>query len=169
QEIEEKSHELELASRHKSEFLANMSHELRTPLHAILGYTELIQDEIYGDVPPKIAEVLGRVEQSGRHLLGLINAVLDLSKIEAGQLTLALTDYSLADVIQLAVASVESLAAEKQLAVHVDVAPDLPVAHGDERRISQVVLNLVGNAIKFTESGHVRVKATASDGQFVVA
>ncbi len=85
-EIEQKSHELQIASQHKSQFLANMSHELRTPLNAILGYTELIVDQIYGKVPEKIRDVLERVQKSGRHLLGLINDVLDLSKIEAGQL-----------------------------------------------------------------------------------
>jgi signal transduction histidine kinase len=169
QEIEQKSRELEIASQHKSEFLANMSHELRTPLNAILGYTELIQDGIYGDVPEKITEVLDRVEQSGRHLLGLINAVLDLSKIEAGQLTLTYSDYSLAEVVQIAVSSVESLAAAKNLDLHVDLAPDLPIGRGDERRISQVVLNLVGNAIKFTDSGSVRISATRSDDHFVVS
>ena len=98
-EIQEKSHQLEIASRHKSQFLANMSHELRTPLNAILGYTELIQDNIYGEVPEKIREVMARVQHSGRHLLGLINDVLDLSKIEAGQLTLALSDYSMSGVV----------------------------------------------------------------------
>jgi GAF domain-containing protein len=169
QELEEKNRALELAGRHKSQFLANMSHELRTPLNAILGYTELIQDGIYGDTPARISEVLERVEQSGRHLLGLINAVLDLSKIEAGQLILALADYSIADVVQLAVGSVESLAAEKSLALRVDVAPDLPIVYGDERRISQVLLNLVGNAIKFTETGEIRVSASAANGSVVVS
>ena len=94
-EIEAKGRELEIASKHKSDFLANMSHELRTPLNAILGYTELILDKIYGDVPENIQEVLERVEKNGRHLLGLINDVLDLSKIEAGQLVLSLDDYSM--------------------------------------------------------------------------
>ena len=93
-----------------------MSHELRTPLNAILGYTELIVDRIYGEVPEKINEVLERVQKSGRHLLGLINDVLDLSKIEAGQLTLDLSDYSFSDVVQAVVSAVGSLAAEKQLA-----------------------------------------------------
>ena len=101
-EIEQKSRELEIASQHKSQFLANMSHELRTPLNAILGYTELIVDRIYGEVPEKISEVLERVQKSGRHLLGLINDVLDLSKIEAGQLVLAVNDYSFDDVVQSA-------------------------------------------------------------------
>ena len=146
-----------------------MSHELRTPLNAILGYTELIVDQIYGPVPEKILDVLDRVEKSGRHLLGLINDVLDLSKIEAGQLVLSLGDYSFSDVVQAVASAVGSLAAEKRLPLAVDVAPDLPVGRGDERRITQVLLNLVGNAIKFTEAGEVAVRVTASDGAFLAA
>ncbi len=168
-EIERKSHELRIASQHKSQFLANMSHELRTPLNAILGYTELIVDKIYGDVPEKISEVLERVQKSGRHLLALINEVLDLSKIEAGQLTLELSEYSFDDVAQAVISAVGSLAAEKQLLLSVNVAPDLPVGRGDERRITQVLLNLVGNAIKFTEKGEVAVRVSAADGTFEVA
>src|SRR5208337_1428530 len=98
-EIEDKSRQLEVASRHKSQFLANMSHELRTPLNAILGYTELILDDIYGEAPAKMRAVLERVQTNGKHLLGLINDVLDLSKIEAGQLVLALGDYSIMDIV----------------------------------------------------------------------
>jgi len=168
-EIEEKGRELEIASKHKSEFLANMSHELRTPLNAILGYTELILDNIYGDVPEKIQEVLERLQENGRHLLGLINQVLDLSKIEAGQLTLSLNDYSIKEVVQTVFAAVEPLAAEKNLALKVTVPSDLERGKGDEQRIAQVFLNLVGNAIKFTEKGEVRVEVTASDGMFLVA
>ena len=159
-------HQLQVASRHKSQFLANMSHELRTPLNAILGYTELIADRIYGEVPEKINEVLDRVQKSGRHLLGLINDVLDLSKIEAGQLTLGLSDYSFADIVHSVASAVESLAAEKQLALTVEVAPDLPLGHGDERRITQVLLNLVGNAIKFTDKGEVAIRVANSGGEF---
>jgi signal transduction histidine kinase len=169
QELEEKGHQLEVASRHKSQFLANMSHELRTPLNAILGYTELIQDGIYGEVPEKIREVLDRVQRSSRHLLALINDVLDLSKIEAGQLQLSLADYSLKDVVYSVFSSAEGLAAEKGLALQVSLAPDLPVGRGDERRLAQVLLNLVGNAIKFTEQGQVRLQAEAADGAFVVS
>ncbi|HEV8307802.1 MAG TPA: ATP-binding protein, partial [Methylomirabilota bacterium] len=168
-EIEEKGRQLEVASRHKSQFLANMSHELRTPMNAILGYTELILDGIYGEVSPKLRDVMERVDKSGRHLLGLINDVLDLSKIEAGQLTLALTDYSMKEVVHTVFTAVESLAAEKALALKVTVAPDLPPGRGDERRLTQVLLNLVGNALKFTEAGEVRIEARAADGVFVVS
>lgn len=168
-EIEEKGRELEIASKHKSDFLANMSHELRTPLNAILGYTELILDKIYGDVPENIQEVLERVEKNGRHLLGLINDVLDLSKIEAGQLILSLDDYSMKEVVHTVFTSVESLAAEKNLELKVSVAPEVAQGKGDQQRISQVFLNLVGNAIKFTEAGEVRIEATASNDTFVVS
>jgi signal transduction histidine kinase len=168
-EIADKGQQLEIASRHKSQFLANMSHELRTPLNAILGYTELIADGIYGEVPERMGEVLERVDKSGRHLLGLINDILDLSKIEAGQLKLAPVDYSLEDVIRSVAATAEPLAAAKQLAFLVSIAPDLPLGWGDARRLNQVVLNLVGNAIKFTDAGQVAVDAHASDGRFVIA
>ena len=168
-ELEEKGRELELASRHKSEFLANMSHELRTPLNAVLGYTELVLDNIYGEVPEKIRDVMARIDKSGRHLLGLINDILDLSKIEAGQLALSLADYSMKELVQTVFAAVEALAAEKKLALKVDVAADLPRGRGDERRLSQVLLNLLGNALKFTEAGEIRVKAGLGDGQFVVS
>ena len=168
-EIEEKGHELKIASKHKSEFLANMSHELRTPLNAILGYTELILDKIYGEVPEKIQEVLERLEKNGRHLLGLINNVLDLSKIEAGRLTLSLSEYSMNEVVQAAFTSVEALAAEKKLKLKVMVPTDLTIGKGDEQRIAQVLLNLLGNAIKFTEEGEVRVEVTASNETFLVS
>jgi signal transduction histidine kinase len=168
-EIEEKGRELEIASKHKSEFLANMSHELRTPLNAILGYTELIIDNIYGDVPEKIREVLERLQENGRHLLGLINQVLDLSKIEAGRLTLSLNDYSMREVVHTVFSAVEPLAAEKDLELKVTVPSDLERGKGDEQRISQVFLNLVGNAIKFTEKGEVKVEVTTSDGMFLVS
>jgi signal transduction histidine kinase len=169
QALQERTAQLEIASKHKSQFLANMSHELRTPMNAILGYTELIVDEIYGPVPDKIREVLMRVQQSGQHLLGLINAVLDLSKIEAGRLILSLADYSMQNVVHVVFASVESLAAEKHLALNISVPPDLPSGRGDEQRLSQVLLNLIGNAIKFTEAGEVSVQVTAADGLFTVA
>jgi GAF domain-containing protein len=165
-EIQDKSRQLEVASQHKSQFLANMSHELRTPLNAILGYTELMADGIYGQLPKKTMGVLKRLESNGRHLLGLINDVLDLSKIEAGQLVLELTDYSLEDIAQTVRSTLEPLAADKKLAFKVEVAPKMPAGHGDGRRLTQVVINLVGNAIKFTDAGEVVIKATAIDGSF---
>ncbi len=168
-EIEEKGHELESANQHKSEFLANMSHELRTPLNAILGYTELILDNIYGAVPVKIQDVLERLEKNGRHLLNLINDVLDLSKIEAGQLTLSLNEYSMEEVVQTVSTSVEALAAEKDLKLKVEVPKDLKIGKADEQRIAQVMLNLVGNAIKFTDEGEVKVEVTVSNETFCVS
>jgi signal transduction histidine kinase len=168
-EIAEKSRQLELESRHKSQFLANMSHELRTPLNAILGYTELILDSIYGDTPPKMRSVLERVQINGRHLLGLINDVLDLSKIEAGELRLSLADYSLEDIVRTVFTGVEALAAGKGLAFKTEISPGLPRGHGDERRIAQVLLNLTGNAIKFTDAGEVTINASARDDSFTVA
>ncbi len=165
-EIQDKSRQLEVASQHKSQFLANMSHELRTPLNAILGYTELMADGIYGQLPEKTMGVLKRLESNGRHLLGLINDVLDLSKIEAGQLVLELTDYSLEDIAQTVRSTLEPLAADKNLAFKVEMAPKLPPGHGDGRRLAQVVINLVGNAIKFTDAGEVVIMGGAADGAF---
>jgi signal transduction histidine kinase len=167
-EIQEKSRQLAEASQHKSQFLANMSHELRTPLNAILGYTELLIDKVYGETPEKMQDVLQRIQGNGRHLLGLINDVLDLSKIEAGQLILALGDYSLKNVVHTVFSAAEPLAEAKQLALKVEVPSDLPPGYGDERRLTQVVLNLVGNAIKFTDVGEVIVKAAKVNESFEV-
>ncbi|HKU51914.1 MAG TPA: ATP-binding protein, partial [Nitrospira sp.] len=161
--------QLEIASKHKSQFLANMSHELRTPLNAILGYTQLIMNKIYGDVPDKIKEALSRIEVSGRHLLDLINDVLDLSKIEAGQLRLSLKPYQMKDVVYEVVTAMESLASRKQLAFTWQVPDNLPTAKGDERRLKQVLLNLIGNAIKFTDSGEVAVHIALEEDHFNVS
>jgi signal transduction histidine kinase len=168
-EIQDKSHQLEEASKHKSQFLANMSHELRTPLNAILGYTELIVDGVYGEMPEKAQATLKRITANGKHLLGLINDVLDLSKIEAGQLTLSLDHYSMKDVVNSVYGAVEPLAADKKIGFKVEVVSDLPQGRGDERRLTQVLLNLVGNAIKFTDTGEVAIKASASDGTYAVS
>ena len=168
-EIGEKSQQLEVASQHKSQFLANMSHELRTPLNAILGYTELILDNIYGETPDRMRGVLDRVQSNGKHLLGLINDVLDLSKIEAGQLELSLATYSVKDLVHGVFSVVESLATAKHLALKVQVQPDMPLGYGDERRLTQVLLNLVGNAIKFTDQGEVAIDASAANGSFTVS
>jgi signal transduction histidine kinase len=168
-EIEDKSRQLEVASQHKSQFLANMSHELRTPLNAILGYTELMTDGAYGEPSEKMMGVLKRLEANGRHLLGLINDVLDLSKIEAGQLVLELSDYCIQDIAQTVRSTLEPLAADKKLAFKLDLSPRLPPGHGDGRRLTQVLINLVGNAIKFTDAGEVAIKAEAHNGSFHVS
>jgi signal transduction histidine kinase len=168
-EIQEKSRQLEEASQHKSQFLANMSHELRTPLNAILGYTELMADGAYGEPSEKMLGILKRLEANGRHLLGLINDVLDLSKIEAGQLVLELSDYCIQDIAQTVRSTLEPLAADKKLGFKVEVAPQLPPGHGDGRRLTQVLINLVGNAIKFTDAGEVAIKAEAHTGSFHVS
>jgi signal transduction histidine kinase len=167
-EIAEKSEQLALASQHKSQFLANMSHELRTPLNAILGYAELLVDRIYGDLPAKAANVLERVQNNGKHLLALINDVLDLSKIEAGQLVFTFENYALPDIVQTVVTATEPLASTKGLKLTATIQAGMPTGHGDARRLSQVLLNLVGNAIKFTDEGEVAIGASAENGSFVL-
>jgi len=168
-EIQDKSRQLEEASQHKSQFLANMSHELRTPLNAILGYAELMADGAYGEPSEKMLGILKRLEANGKHLLGLINDVLDLSKIEAGQLVLELSDYCVRDIAQTVRSTLEPLAADKKLAFKLELAPDLPPGHGDGRRLTQVLINLVGNAIKFTDTGEIAIKAEANNGSFHVS
>jgi signal transduction histidine kinase len=138
-------------------------------LNAVIGYTELLLDDIYGVVPDRMREVMARIQTNGRHLLGLINDVLDLSKIEAGQLTLSVAKYSMAEVVSSVISAVESLADAKQLALKMDVQPGLPAGEGDERRIAQALLNLAGNAIKFTDAGEVEISASAQNGSFTIA
>jgi signal transduction histidine kinase len=157
-ELQDKSRQLELASEHKSQFLANMSHELRTPLNAIIGYTELIADQTYGTIPERAQAALERVQINGRHLLGLINDVLDLAKIEAGQLTLSIAEYQPQEIVRSVMDSLASLAQSKGLELRRGIlANSLQRGIGDERRLTQVLLNLVANAIKFTDQGHVEV------------
>ena len=158
--------ELEIASQHKSQFVANMSHELRTPLAAVLGYAELLQEGIYGTLPEKSLPILTRIRSNGQHLLGLINTVLDISKIEAGQFKLNVGEYALGNIVETVMVATELLAATKKLAFNMDVAKGLPFGLGDEQRLTQVLLNLVGNAIKFTDAGEVRITAGAANGHF---
>ncbi len=157
QEIEDKGRQLEAASRHKSEFLANMSHELRTPLNAILGFNEMILGEVYGDVPPDLREPLTDIQSSGKHLLRLINNVLDLSKIEAGRMELALTDYAVEDIVERVRVSLHPLAVDKRLEFAASVPEEIPLAYGDVGRITQCLMNLAGNALKFTRQGRVGI------------
>ncbi|MEO8566923.1 MAG: ATP-binding protein [Betaproteobacteria bacterium] len=149
--------ELAQTSKAKSEFLANMSHELRTPMNAILGFTEMLIDGLYGEVPPQLKEPLTDIQLNGRHLLRLINDVLDLSKIEAGRMELALGDYSVREIVDIVHVSLRSLAAEKGLEFAISVPDDIPVAYGDNGRLTQCLMNLAGNAIKFTREGRVEI------------
>ena len=165
-EIAQKSRELEIASQHKSQFVANMSHGLRTPLAAVLGYAELLQEGIYDVLPEKSLPILARIQSNGKHLLGLINTVLDISKIEAGQFKLTLAEYALGSIIETVMVATESLAATKKLAFKAEVVKGMPYGLGDEQRLTQVLLNLVGNAIKFTDTGEVRIAAGAANGHF---
>jgi len=166
EELKELYQRLEDASRHKSQFLANMSHELRTPLNAILGFGELMLDGVYGDIPDRMRGPLERMQSNGKHLLGLINDILDLSKIEAGQLSLSLGDYSVDELVRGVYGAVESLAAEKKLAISTRIPPGLPPARGDERRLAQALLNLVGNAIKFTDRGEIAIEVAANEENY---
>jgi signal transduction histidine kinase len=157
QELQRLNEQLQQASRAKSNFLANMSHELRTPMNAILGFIEMVLDEIYGEVPPQLREPLTDVQTNGKHLLRLINDVLDLSKIEAGRMELVLAEYSVQDVVETVRTSLQSLAREKGLEFVADADDNIPVALGDGKRITQCLMNLVGNALKFTKHGRVAV------------
>src|SRR5215472_15775586 len=156
-ELEDKSRQLEAASRHKSDFLANVSHELRTPMNAILGFNEMILDQVYGDISDDLKRPLTDIQQSGRHLLRLINDVLDLSKIEAGRMELSPSEYSVWETVEAVRASLASLAAEKGLEFATTVPDDIPLAYGDSKRITQCLTNLAGNALKFTRQGRVEI------------
>src|SRR5581483_853838 len=161
--------DLEIASQHKSQFVANMSHELRTPLAAILGYAELMQEGFYEPLGQKSLDALTRIRSNGKHLLGLINTVLDIAKIESGQFTLNMAEYDIESIVDTVRSATESLAQNKKLTLKTDVAKKLPFGVGDEQRLTQVLLNLVGNAIKFTDTGEVRITATAANSHFTVA
>jgi len=164
-EIEVKSRELETASRHKSEFLANMSHELRTPLNAIIGFSEVLAEGMFGDVNGKQAEYLADILESGRHLLSLINDILDLSKIEAGRMELEPSSFHLPTAIDNTLILVRERAQRRDIRLACTVDDHLGTIRADERKVKQVLLNLLSNALKFTpEGGNVDVRARANDG-----
>jgi len=164
-ELADKGHQLEVASHHKSEFLANMSHELRTPLNAIIGFSEVLSERMFGDLNEKQAEYLKDIYASGQHLLSLINDILDLSKIEAGRMELELTDFDLPTAIENALTLIRERAGRRGIALHQAVDQRLGPIRGDERKIKQVFLNLLSNALKFTtEGGRIDVRAGLVDG-----
>ena len=162
--------ELEAASQHKSEFLANMSHELRTPLNAIIGFSQVLRDEMFGPVNEKQTEYLDDIVSSGSHLLSLINDVLDLSKVEAGQVELEVHPFSLREALERGVVMVRERATEDGVRVAFAADPEVDVVDGDERRIKQVIFNLLSNAVKFTPAGgEVDVSATRLNGEVRVS
>jgi signal transduction histidine kinase len=163
-EIEDKSQQLEAASRHKSEFLANMSHELRTPLNAIIGFSEVLAEQMFGDVNAKQAEYLQDILESGRHLLSLINDILDLSKIEAGHMELEPADFDLPGAIDNALTLVRERATRRGITLGSTIDERLGMIRGDERKVKQILLNLLSNALKFTpEGGRIEVGAVRHD------
>ena len=166
-EIQRKSRELEVANRHKSEFLANMSHELRTPLNAIIGFSEVLLQQIFGDVNAKQTEYLGDVLSSGKHLLSLINDILDLSKIEAGRMELELSTFSLANAIESGLVIVRERAARHGIRLSSTIAPALPDIEADERKVKQILYNLLSNAVKFTPDGGTIEVSAAREGALV--
>ncbi len=169
-EIADKSRQLEVASRHKSEFLANMSHELRTPLNAIIGFSEVLNERMFGELNDKQEEYLKDIHASGQHLLSLINDILDLSKIEAGRMELELTDFDLPAAMDNAVTLVRERASRKGVTVGIAVGEQVGLMRGDERKIRQVLLNLLSNAIKFTpEGGRIEVGAALDNGAVEVS
>jgi signal transduction histidine kinase len=158
--------ELEDASRHKSEFLANMSHELRTPLNAIIGFSQVLRDRMFGELNAKQEEYLDDILSSGNHLLSLINDVLDLSKVEAGQIELEAAPFSLRDALERGVVMVRERATREGVEVGLAANPEVDVVEGDERRIRQVIFNLLSNAVTFTPAGGlVDVRAAQVNGE----
>src|SRR5262249_329482 len=161
----EKSRQLEVADRHKSEFLANMSHELRTPLNAVIGFSEVLLERMFGDLNPKQEEYLQDIMSSGRHLLSLINDILDLSKIEAGRMDVGWAGFSVRLALENALTLIGERATGHGLTVALDVDAQVGEILGDERKVKQVLINLLSNAIKFTpEGGRVTVTAALANG-----
>lgn len=157
QQLQALNAQLERASKAKSDFLASMSHELRTPMNAILGFTEMMLDDVYGEVPGRLRDPIATIQTCGKQLLRLINDVLDLSKIEAGRMELSLNEYSVQDIVNAVASPLRALAAEKGLELVATVQPRIPVAFGDAKRITQCLMNLAGNALKFTRQGRVEI------------
>jgi signal transduction histidine kinase len=169
-ELGQKSRELEVASRHKSEFLANMSHELRTPLNSVIGFSEVLRDRMFGDLNPKQTQYVEVILASGRHLLSLINDILDLSKIEAGRMELELAAFDLPLAIQNTLALVSDRAARHGVTITTALDKQLGSLTADERKLKQILLNLLANAVKFTpEGGRIEVAARPSDGHVEIS
>jgi signal transduction histidine kinase/DNA-binding response OmpR family regulator len=169
-ELEQLYQQLTTASQHKSEFLANMSHELRTPLNAIIGFSEVLTERMFGELNERQAEYLNDILTSGRHLLSLINDILDLSKVEAGQMELELRRFSLPEALENGLTMIRERAGNHGISLSLEVDPALDVVEADERKVKQIVFNLLSNAVKFTpDGGRVDVTAKIVDGGLQVA
>jgi two-component system, NtrC family, sensor kinase len=169
-ELSRKGRQLEVASKHKSDFLASMSHELRTPLNAIIGFSQVLRQKLFGPVNEKQEEYLDDILSSGHHLLSLINDVLDLSKVEAGQVELEVASFSLREALERGVVMVREPASKRGVGLALELASDVDLVDGDERRLRQVVFNLLSNAVKFTPEGGTVVVASAHvDGEIQVS
>jgi signal transduction histidine kinase len=167
-QVEAKSREVEAANRHKSEFLANMSHELRTPLNAIIGFSEVLRQQMFGAVNAKQGEYLEDIQTSGQHLLSLINDILDLSKVEAGKMELQLSRFSLPAALQSVLLMVRERATGRGIDLRTELDPAVDQLEADERKVRQIVLNLLTNAVKFTPSGGTITLETKRDGTGVL-
>ena len=169
-ETQDKTRLLEIANRHKSEFLANMSHELRTPLNAVIGFSEVLIERMFGEVNPKQEEYLNDILSSGKHLLSLINDILDLSKIEAGRMELEAQAFDLPSALDNALTLIRERAARHSIGLEVHVDPRIGEVVADERKIKQVLLNLLSNAVKFTpEGGKITMSAALNGGAVAVS
>jgi signal transduction histidine kinase/putative component of toxin-antitoxin plasmid stabilization module len=169
-EIQEKSAQLEIANKHKSDFLANMSHELRTPLNAIIGFSEVLSERMFGDINEKQADYLKDIHESGKHLLSLINDILDLSKIEAGRMDLEISTFDLPSALSNAMTLVRERAQRHGIELTLDVDENLGAFRADERKFKQIVLNLLSNAVKFTpDGGRVSVSARKDTSHVAIA
>jgi len=169
-ELSRKGSQLEVASRHKSAFLANMSHELRTPLNAMIGFSQVLRQRLFGPLNTKQEEYLDDILESGNHLLDLINDVLDLSKVEAGQVKLDVATFSLREALERGVVMVRERATENEVLLSLELAADVDLVDGDERRVQQVVFNLLANAVKFTpRGGSVVVASARKNGEVLVS
>jgi signal transduction histidine kinase len=169
-EIQDKSRQLEVANQHKSEFLANMSHELRTPLNAIIGFSEVLLERLFGDINEKQDDYLKDIHSSGRHLLNLINDILDLSKVEAGRMELDLSTFDLPSAIANALTLIRERAQKHGIAMAQNVEPELGDVLADERKFKQILLNLLSNAVKFTpDGGRIDVSARRQGDNIIIA
>jgi signal transduction histidine kinase len=170
QKVEERTAQLAVANRHKSEFLANMSHELRTPLNAIIGFSEALREKMFGDLNDKQLEYLNDIHASGRHLLSLINDILDLSKIEAGRMELDVQSFAAPAALEGAMSLVRERAQRQGIALALEVDPAVGEVRADERKFKQILLNLLSNSIKFTPGGgRVSVRACLNGAGLEIA